>query len=338
MLEKGPKWTFASKKSLTQWYGHVHLLPHHVVGQWFCLERTTGSPKWQRTFFRPNTIRAFDSGVIVASEMRSDGPWTADFGCYGISLEKGRLLWTSHGSGFWGRIVRLLDFLPGFTNELRDSPHHVEDGKLFCNSGRVIEVKTGKLLHKLAPTDVQSHEMPTSIGSEFARSGVERHHPRVDVGGGLFLRHAQEAEGWQQGTLEIAAETESGDKVWTFSIQQLDRHIGSYHLVPPFIYLIVSNEPNTRPHPTKKHWALPNPTLWHFVTLGLATGEPVQDFPLGDARLTNCRIEDVDECGILISTSKRTLMYFRRTGVDGASLEEERQKPAESGKNGDDGQ
>lgn len=313
MIEHVPLWTFISKRPLTKWYGHVHLLPDRVVGQWFCADRVTGELDWQARLLRPNTICGFDSGVIVASEMRSDGPWTADFGCYGISLESGRLLWASHGSGIWGRIVRLLDFVPGFSNELRDTPHHVADGKVFCNSGRVLDVKTGKLLHRMDAKKIQSHEKQWSIGAEFAASGVERHHPRVKVADDMFLRHAQETEGWQRGTLEIAAETESGDSLWTFSIKQLDRHICSYRLFPPFLYMLVSDEPNSKPHPTKKHLALPNPTRWHFVTLSIETGEVTQDFRLGDEKHVDLGIEDLDADGLLIIKDNKELAYYERT-------------------------
>ena len=78
--------------------------------------------------------------------MRSDGPWSGLLGCYGISLENGQLLWTSHGSGIWGRLGRLLDFVPGFANEFRDTPRQIKDGKNFCDSGRIIDIQTGILL------------------------------------------------------------------------------------------------------------------------------------------------------------------------------------------------
>jgi hypothetical protein len=209
-------------------------------------------------------------------------------------------------------MVRLLDFVPAFTNELRDTPRYVEEGKVFCNSGRVLDVKTGNLLCKVAPEIVRSYKQPLSIGAEFAGSGVERHHPRVKVAGDLFLRHAQEAEGWQRGTLEIAAESESGKPLWTFSIKHLGRHIGSYRLVPPFIYMLVSDEDNSKPHPTKEHYALPNPTGWHFVTLTIETGEVIQDFSLGDEKHSECRIEDVDTEGLLIGRENKKLKYYRR--------------------------
>ena len=79
-----------------------------------------------------NTIRAIADGVIVVlSEMRSDGPWTADFGVYAIALESGDLLWTSHREGLAGTVCKAaLDHVPGFTNELRDRPKRVQDGEV----------------------------------------------------------------------------------------------------------------------------------------------------------------------------------------------------------------
>jgi hypothetical protein len=226
------------------------------------------------------------------------------------------MLWTSHGAGLWGTLGRLLDFVPGFTNELRDSPHHVQNGKVLCDSGRVLDVPSGAFIQKLDPETVRSHERPVSLASQFYASGVERTHPRVSVGNGLVLRHAQPAEGMQRGVLDIAAETETGNPVWRFSIEQLGRHIDSnfysYRLVPPFLYLIVSDEPRFKPHPTKTKYILPNPTRWHFVAIALSTGEAVQDFLLGDEKLAECRIEDVDDYGLLIGKSNHHLAYYER--------------------------
>ena len=96
MIDRDPVWRFSSDRQLTQWYGHVQLLPSCAIGQWFCVDRQSGDLKWQRQHFRASSICGFDSGVIVAYEMRSDGPWTAGFGCYGLSLESGELVWSSH--------------------------------------------------------------------------------------------------------------------------------------------------------------------------------------------------------------------------------------------------
>ncbi|MCA9174365.1 MAG: hypothetical protein KDB14_07760 [Planctomycetales bacterium] len=248
--------------------------------------------------------------------MRSDGPWTATFGCYGISLESGTLLWASHGSGIRGVLARMLDFVPGFTNEFRDTPHHVEGGQVFCDSGRVLDVKTGRCQRRVDPDSVQAHESRASIGWQFYNTGMEKYHPRVAAGRGVFLRHAEGKEGVQRGVFKIAAENEAGDSIWLFSVDQLGRHIDgnfySYRLAPPFIYLVVSDEPRYRPHPSQKHVVTPNPTRWHLVTLALSTGKVVQDFPLGNSKLEECRIEDVDDEGLLIGKSSQELCYFRR--------------------------
>lgn len=157
MIEPNPRWSFAADRSLI-WYGHTQLLSDRVIGPWFCLDRETGSLIWQRTFRRPNTIRGVSERVIVASETRSDGPWTADFGCYGICMKTGKLLWTSHAPGWWGRAVRLFDYIPGFTNELRDTPHHIRGSEVFCTSGRVVDLLTGTNLRRVPPEEVQQFQ------------------------------------------------------------------------------------------------------------------------------------------------------------------------------------
>ena len=44
-----------------------------------------------------------------------------------------------------------------------------------------------------------------------------------------------------------------------------------------------------------------------------ATGEVVQDFSLDDEKLAECRIEDVDDDGLLIGKSNHHLAYYERT-------------------------
>lgn len=318
MLEPTPHWRYVSKRPLTQWYGHVHLLKDHVVGQWFCLDRESGNLNWVRTFYRPNSVEGFSGGIIVATETRSDGPWTASFGCYGISLETGRLLWTSHASGVWGRTLRVLDFVPGFTNEFRDTPCYVEEGKVFCASGRVLDVQRGTLLEKLTPEAVQAYKKPVTLGQLFYRSHHGNAASPIAISNGILLLHIIPTDSTNQSGWKIAATTEAGEPLWTFSIEQLGRYIDgnfySYRLLPPFLYLVVSEEPRYRPHPTKKHYVLGNASRWHLVTLDIATGAVLQDFSLGNEKIDECRIEDVDEEGLLISHGNHSLSYFRREG------------------------
>lgn len=300
MVVRESAWSFRSEEPLTQWYGHVQLLPDRVLGQWACLDRESGEKLWQRSIFRANTACAVDSCIIVASETRSDGPWTADFGCYGISLADGRLLWTSHRTGIWGHLTRLLDFVPMFTNDLRDTPHHVIGGRVYCDSGRVLDVKTGRTAGKVSRQEVESFGRPASPAERLYRAGKDE---SVDTESGVSL--ARCPDGW--GVLGHRA----GREVWRLQADDqgavLGRHFRAnyyaYRLAEPYLYLVLSDEPAFKPHPTKAAYVEPNPTTWHLVTLDVATGSVVQDLALGAEPMEACRIEDVDERALLIGQS-----------------------------------
>ena len=46
MVHETPAWHYKTKHTVTLGYGPVHLLPHHVLGQWFCVHRETGRLLW----------------------------------------------------------------------------------------------------------------------------------------------------------------------------------------------------------------------------------------------------------------------------------------------------
>lgn len=83
------------------------------------------------------------------------------------------------------------------------------------------------------------------------------------------------------------------------------------------LYLAEFDEPRFKRHPTKSHYVLPNPTRWHFVIIALSTGEVVQDFSLDDEKLAECRIEDIDDDGILrqVQSSSRLLSASELTAL-----------------------
>lgn len=316
MLDSTPLWIFTSQLSLTQWYGYVHLLPEHAVGQWFCCDRLTGQLLWQTTFPRANTLRGVDSGVIVASEMRSDGPWTADFGCYGISLSDGSLLWTAHRSGWSNWLVQWLDLVPGFTNELRDSPAVVTRGEVVCTSGRVLDIRTGQQLRRISRAAVQALPMPQQRGWEFYRSPLSIDLPRVEFAPGCWLAHLPGEHPAANGILSISAKNAAGETLWTFSTAALGGYIAgnfySYRIAPPFLYLVLSDQPLHRTDSRNQQHPDRQLRNWQLITVALVTGNVVQRIPLGTEPQELCRIEDLDDSGLLISTSSRSLMYFSR--------------------------
>ena len=104
-------WTYSNSHRLTKWYGHVDYYGKYVIGQWFALDAETGTEFWSRKFLDQQPfVTAPD--VIVAYETRSDGPWTAGFGIYGIDAQTGQLLWTNHRHRLWQEFLRCFDFIP----------------------------------------------------------------------------------------------------------------------------------------------------------------------------------------------------------------------------------
>ena len=177
MLEEKPAWSFKSKRPLTRWFEHVHLLSDRVLGYWFCLDRSSGSRLWERRL-APDEIVGIEDGVIVANERRRLSFSSTRYGCYGISLETGKLLWTSHASGFWGWILLM-------ALDVKDCPVHVHDGKCFCRSGRILDVKTGRLVGRVPKEEVQSPEEPESDIDILARSRDPADPVKLKVGDGL---------------------------------------------------------------------------------------------------------------------------------------------------------
>ncbi|MCL4691301.1 MAG: hypothetical protein KJ060_02160 [Candidatus Hydrogenedentes bacterium] len=312
-----PRWTASPKHGLTQWYGHVHLLRDLVVGQWFATRRTDGTLVWEQRHPRANTVRDISeaNGVILATETRSDGPWTADFGCYAISLETGELLWCNHGRGAGGGLLRILDFVPGFTNEFRDTACAIRDGQCLCESGRLLDLHSGEPLGQLSRKEVEVIRQERML----ARAEPLYHSGEVDLPD-LGLRvsnHTRVVDGGvrrQRGTLRLETFDENGASRWNFDIAATKYHIDgnfySYRLISPYIYLVVSEAAQRKVHPKRPHTSLPNASPYHILVLDIRSGELVQDTRIQNAPCETARIEDVDDAGLLIGVDGKTLFYF----------------------------
>ncbi len=325
MVEAIPRWETTAPHPLVQWYGNVHLLSTRVLGQWCCFDRGSGRLLWDVRLGRPNTICAVAEEVIVASETRSDGPWTADFGCYGISLESGVLLWDSHGRGWWGRFLRLLDRVPDFTNDLRDTPHHVSGGEVFCHSGRVLDIRTGLDLRRVSREEVRQHEEPKSDGW-CLYSGMA-----VRIGEDAWLSHREDRPNHTNGTSQERVPTtfdwkmdraqfyllrDDGSVQWRFRLDTDRVHLGgnyySYRYAYPYVYLVVSEHWQSRGDPAHAGASSGGPARYRLIALSVTHGTVVGDILLDQRELTQCRIEAIDGGGVLLSLDACRLRYYQR--------------------------
>ena len=160
MISNSPAWEFSPENELVQWYGHVDFYGDRVLGQWFCLDAKSGRLLWERSMSAPNTVIGVTDGVIVASEMQSGGPWTLNFGCYGISLETGESLWESQydSDPADGWLARIFKAVYSTFIDVSDSPRDVKDSKVWCESGRILNASDGTLIAREDPGEMKKKE------------------------------------------------------------------------------------------------------------------------------------------------------------------------------------
>jgi hypothetical protein len=295
------RWTYTNPRGLTKWYGHVDYYGNYVIGQWFSLDADTGSEYWSRDIFRANTVFGVAHDVIVASETRSDGPWTVDFGIYGIDARTGELRWSSHGRGWWGRVLRLLDYVPGFTNELRDTPRKLTGDCIITFKGRTLDFQTGR-----------------------DRSRVQAQH-ETNMGGdspNLMLNLGQEVQ-VDGGTIKVERGEDvtflclkpNGEVRWSFSAKSHMLFTSSYRLHADRIYLILGDAPDHVPvNPTKPSVVKPNPTNYQLGILDIASGRLTLCPLVGARDRTKCRIESIEKNRLLVSCDGKELTEYEYEG------------------------
>ncbi len=297
-----PRWTYTNPRGLVRWYGHVDYYGPHVLGEWFALDAETGAERWTTNYWRPNSICLYEEGVIIASETRSDGPWTAGFGIYAIETLTGRLLWINHGRGFAGRLLRWLDFVPGYTNEFRDSPLAAKDRQVITSRGRILDLLTGQDLGK---TDVPSQtktafpdladEFYTTRSIKVGTDTLELQFPDDDW---VFLRRDL-----------------TGRELWQFRVRRPHQYIGgnfySYRLHDDRIYIVLRNAPLFVPiSPAKPRYVRPNPADHQLGVLNITSGA-CKFYPLTNGRQRKeCRLEAIRDSRILLSFDGRDLAEF----------------------------
>jgi hypothetical protein len=324
MIEPIPRWAFTPKGTLTQSYGHVHLLPGHALGQWCNVDRQTGQPLWERKL-RANSIRDVSGDVIVATETVSFGPGTWSEGCYGVSLTTGQRLWTSHAEGFEGRVLRWLDAFPEYLNRGRDTPVAVVGDEVICRSGRVLSVRDGRLVRRISRDEAKNWEH-APIDRMLAQPEHQlygtrmggRNRPRgARIEGLGWLTHRSNPGERVRDGFRLYALDDRDRIIWSFDLATTGYRINhcnyhAYRFAGKHVYIVAAEGPNSRPAPAP-YYQEPIPTTFHLLALEFTHGTVAQDVVLTPQPTSECRIEDVDAQDVLISTGRRHLAGYRRS-------------------------
>ena len=324
VLESEPAWTFTAKKHLHMSYGHVHLLSDSVVGQWFVAKRIGGECLWEKEFARVNTIFEITDDVILASETRSDGPWTLDFGCYGISLPNGEMLWKWYGEGLRGKSTAMLDVVPGLTNELRPHFFGVRGKECATKDGHILDVHTGKLLRHEAKITIpeKTYGPQTAAQKIYRGQSIE-----IDQNRLLSTREARmKEEKLSNGKTRVIhlkqtkpfgfkLQDAQGEVMWDWSPTEIGLHpkenYYGWRLIENKLLLLCSEEPATVPiRLDKPRIVKPNSAIYHLLLVDALTGKVDQNLVVSKEKTDSCRIEDVDGRGVLVSHGERDLCYY----------------------------
>lgn len=321
MIDPKPSWSFTAKEHLRLSYGHVHLLTDHVVGQWFVLNRNSGERLWERDFRRVNTIFEITNGVILVAETRSDGPWTADFGCYGISLATGAMLWRWYGCGVRGALARLFEQLPAVTNELRPGFYGVRGTEVATAQGHILDLLTGKLLRHESPISIPKKDYNVRSAAQKVYDG-----DAVEIGQNAFISTREpltRREKRSNGRTMISTpkltrpfgfvlRNEQGRVIWDWSPEDLGLHpltrYYGWRLVRSKLLVLGGEEPPKIP--TVPDSLRMRATKYHLIVLNALDGDVTENVSISDEWAESCRIEDVDEKGVLISRNNRCLDYY----------------------------
>jgi hypothetical protein len=295
-------------------------MPDHVLGQWLCIRRQTGSVLWEDAYDRPNSVVGVSDAIIIATEYRQVGLMGGGgFDCYALDLDTGSLRWTTHPSGTCGTASSEPYWYPDRYDHrgAAAAPRVVEDGMYFCRDGRVLDAATGIEVRRLSEEDVQLRATRQPSDPDTALKFSARRDVRVARGRLSFRAPDYDRE------LTFHLHDADGLQSWTFDMrrQGFDRFT-SFRLAGRYVYIVAAECFPSGPPPTPGDY--PSlPRHYHLLTIELEHGTVCQDMRIDNTELATCRIEDVDDRGLVTSSrvaesidesSGNVLRYFERRG------------------------
>lgn len=284
----------------------------NIARRMTCLEIADGAQRWTRqraVAERANTVKGATDGILVMSEYRgNDGPWGAAFGVYRYDFESGDFLGASHGKGGWGKFVRLLDWVPDFTNELRQTPIAVRDGKIYTDAMRILDARTGEVVGEL--TGEQAEQMRHNVAQREHQLTISDKQVALEDGAVLQAGTPDdpdlEKHHYQHRPLQFFRQNAAGQVEWTFDglARGWDTPVGqSTRILQRFdgdsIVMIVRQGNTYAPGEPFKSVAV----ACFLTRLDLKTGETGPQIPLAPHPLLQVQLHAAWDGKVLVSWS-----------------------------------
>ena len=174
------------------------------------------------------------------------------------------------------------------------------------------------MIERVPKVEIEPPEEPESDTAILARSGDRADPVKLEVGDGMWLSHESIAAGMCVFVFEfcLSLTDNEGQIKWKFDLKDtgFEMRYCPYEercrYSAPYLYLLTCEKRTTR---MENKIAVYNPTQFHLLTLDLATGRIVQDIQITKTPVDVCRFEDIDENGVLVSDSERTVHYFEKS-------------------------
>lgn len=292
MIAQAPAWEHRSDRSLVQGYGYVQLIGPHVLGQWFCLERSSGRLLWQGDGHGMTDVSGHAHGIVVGTEMVSSGPGTYSRGCKAMRIATGALAWEATPPAPRGLFER---FWRSFII-VTEAVSFVDGDEVFLDSGRVLDLRSGTELRR-----IDKAKLGALSGAHWkARMDDDAHRfyvgEPVAFAGGLLKRGTpgEATPNTLDRTTPLAFyfERADGSIAWRHALDaglQIDGNFHSYRWVPPSVLVIAAPRGDAAER------------AYRLIEVDARDGSTRAEFALDEAPNADCRIEDADANDLLVS-------------------------------------
>jgi hypothetical protein len=236
--------------------------------------------------------------------------------------------------------------VPFYSNPFRDTPLAVRGSEVFCLSGRVLDLHTGRDVRREDAKDLDKYRKELTPSEALYESRLRLDFHKVQTTPGRHVSHKpgpiplssglqEKLDGNALGELTpedmeqiVQAKQAQGstgfslfglddgnEVLWSFRPEeqgyQIDGNFHSYRLHGGNIYMIVSQEPQTVPvSPRDPHVVKRQPVSYQLLELDGESGRIDRSVSILDRKLRSCDIQSVGDGEVFVRCDEKELVCY----------------------------